>query len=232
MYPESRTIYFGTEIIHPPQKYEKPALQDFYMELARNAKYCGCDYATFSLVGPNSADLQTVEGESVSRCLVRHDRMHISEDWTKASVDDFVTRVKEIAAIASRVLNTRIYIMQTCVVRCLFRPSSTKDTRIFLSEKVCSLSGKDKIFMYFNNRPAHMFGIRLFFPAVTEQPFEFDVKIESFGRDTSWIFTENMGTYRGAPVSPDNLEPLETNIRTTLEFLTKNTFEFLQQFDA
>lgn len=232
MYPESRTIYFGTEIIHPPQKYEKPALQNFYMELARNAKYCGCDYATFSLVGPNSADLQSVEGESVSRCLVRPDRIHISEDWTKASVDDFVTRVKEIAATASRVLNTKIYVMQTCVVRCLFKPSSTKDTRIFLSEKVCSLSGKDKIFLHFNNRPAHIFGIRIFFPAVAEQPFEFDVKIESFNRDTAWIFTENMGTYRGAPVTADNLERLETNIRTTLEFLTKNTFEFLQQFDA
>jgi hypothetical protein len=231
MYPEPITIFLGTALIHLPQNYEETDLRKFYAELAEKAKAYGCNYEAFSIVGANSADLQTKRPEFLSRCLVRHDRICIEESASGVDIEGFVARVNEVAGIATDVLKTKMYIIQSCNVQCIFRPSSTKDARIFLSEKVCNLAGGDKIFPHFDKKPAHLFGIRLSFLSTPDQPFAFDLRIESYNRNTSSIFTENIGNYMGQPIAPDNLKPLEANIRKTVDFLKRNTFQFLQQFD-
>lgn len=232
MYPDSRTIYLGTELIYPPRKHEKTLLQQFYTALSTEAKFCGCDYDNFAYAGESCLDLRTRRGETLSECFVRSDRIRISEQGTTASLDEFVTRIKEVAAIAGRLLNTGIYIIQSCNVRCLFRPSTSQDSRVFLAEKVCKMDGKENIFPYFEDKRAHVFGVRLAFPPTPgQEQAEFAVRIESDRRDIGWIWAENVGTYLAAPITLDNLEPLGANMQRTAAFLTKNVFDFLSQFD-
>jgi hypothetical protein len=231
VYPDSKTIYLGTELIYPPRKHEKTLLQQFYTALSTEAKFCGCDYDKFTYAGESRLDLRTGQGETLSQCLVMSDRIRLSEGTT-ASLEDFVTRIKEVAAIAGRVLNTGIYIIQSCNVQRLFRPSTSKDSRVFLAEKVCKMNGKENISPYFEDKRAHVFGVRLAFPPTPDQEQAgFAVRIESDRRDIGWIWAENIGTYIAAPIKLDNLEPLGANMQRTAAFLTKNVFEFLSQFD-
>lgn len=230
MHPESQVIHFGAELIHPPHLHEEAQLHDFYYRLSK-VKYCGCDFKQFRII-PSGAEMSTNIGRLHSVCRVSEDRLHISEDWTTLSAEEFITRVREIVKTYMDTFNIRLFIVQTSAVRTLLTTTNFNDARVFLAEWVCKLKGAEEIFPSFENRPVQMFGIRLMFPPVEEENRRFNIRIESFNQDPKRVFVECISDYEGPPISEEDLGLIGKNIERTLEFSTKNVLNFLSRYDV
>jgi hypothetical protein len=128
--------------------------------------------------------------------------------------------------------NLRIFVVQTSAIRSLLTPTNCTDARVFIAEWVCKLNGAKDIFPSFENRPVHMFGIRLMFPAVKEENRRFNIRIESFNQDPHRIFVESISDYEGPPITDDGLDIIGKNIERTLQFSTVNVINFLSRYDV
>ena len=224
MHPEPMNILYRSELVHPPQEYTNKSLQKFYYELTQVE---GLNFNKFEIVA-NGADISIKEERTVFSCMIRNDRIILTEEWAKCTLAEFQNRLNELVQLTLRSLNVKFFIAQTCVVRCLFMLTKLDDSRRFLGDEICQL--KDKIFPQFK-RPAHLFGLSLWFPRGKEDPLAFNLRIESFNEDTTKIFLENIGTYIGQPIIPDRLNLIVENLQRTNDFLVKNTFQFLEQFE-
>ncbi|MCX7703964.1 MAG: hypothetical protein N2234_07720 [Planctomycetota bacterium] len=230
MHPEIQVIHFGTELIHPPQVQEEERLREFYHAISK-IKYCGCDYREFKLL-PSGAEMVTDIGRVHSVCRISDDRIHISEDWTSLSAEEFVARVREIIKVYFEIFNMRLFVFQTSAIRSLLTPTNCSDARVFLAEWVCRLDGAQEIFPSFENRPVQMFGIRLMFPAVKEENRRFSIRIESFNQDPHRVFVECISDYEGPPITEGQIDIVEQNIERALQFSRKNVLGFLSRYDV
>ncbi len=230
MHPESQVIFFGAELIHPPQMHTEEALREFYLDLSK-VRYCGCDYRQFRLT-PDGAEMMTADGNLRSTCLVKADRLHLSEDWTRLSLDEFCARAQEVAKRYMEMLHARVFVVQSAAVRALMTPSGYADARVFLAERVCRLEAEREIFPAFEGRPVHMFGLRLMLPPTDEETRRFNIRIESFNRDTSRVFVEVSSESEGTPVTEESLEAITENIRRAFTIATSNVLSFLDRFDV
>jgi len=227
---EPCSIYFSTNLIHPPIKLEesKDSIKEIYHELS---KVKGCDYDNISFEGfPTSPPRFTKQqGKTVSSCLFLADRILIQEDWTDITLESFSQKIREISDRGFRLLKLGFILIQTCTVRSLFVPNHFADARVFLAEKTCGIG--DKIMPYFK-RPAHMFGMRLVFPPLKDVSHSFDVRIESFNQDPRKVFVETIGTFHLIqPITPANVDVALVNMSTTYGFCTNDVKNFLNQFD-
>ena len=230
MHPESQIIHFGTELIHPPHLHEEAELHDFYYRLSK-VKYCGCDFKEFRII-PGGAEMSTTVGRVHSVCRVTEDRIHISEDWTTLSTEEFVARVRETVKVYIDIFDIRFFVLQTSAIRALLATTNFDDARVFLAERVCRLSGSEEIFPSFENRPVQMFGLRLMFPSTGEENRRFNIRIESFNQDPKRIFVECISDYEGPPITEENPDLIGQNIERALEFSTKNVLNFLSRYDV
>ena len=229
MHPEAQIIHFGAELIHPPHSHEEQALREFYFRISK-LRWCGCDFREFRLI-PGGAEMTTAEGRLRSVCAIRADRIKVFEDWTTASLEEFATRVREIAKHYLEMVAIKVFVVQQSVVRALLTPTHFKDAREFLAEHVCRLNGAEEIFPHFEQRPCHMFGIRLMFPPTEEEPRRFSLRIESYNQDPSRIFVETICDLEGLPTTDENLKTIEENLKRCYGFATERVLSFLNQFD-
>lgn len=230
MVGESRSIYFSTELIHPPinLRGSKDSIKEIYHELS---KVTGCEYDDICFEGfPISPpEFRKKIGTTTSRCRFGPDRISIEEEWAEITLDSFAQKIREILERGFRLLNLKFLIIQTCTVRCLFTPHYSGDARVFLAEKACKL--KDKISSYFK-RPAQMFGMRFFFPPLKDMFHQFDIRIESFNQDIRQIFVETTGTFPlTQPITPVNVNVAIGNMTTTYGICTNEIKNFLNHFD-
>jgi len=229
MHPEAQVIHFGCELIHPPHTHQEQSLREFYFEISQ-LRWCGCDYKEFRLI-PGGAEMATKDGRLRSVCAVHTDRIRVFEDWTTVSLDDFATRVTEIAKRYLEMLTIRVFVVQQAVVRALLTPTYAKDAREFLAEWVCRLNGAEEIFPYFEQRPCHMFGVRLMFPPTEEEPRRFSVRVESYNQDPSRVFTECVCDLEAPPTTEENIHSIEENLKRAYTYATEHVISFLNQFD-
>lgn len=232
MLGETRTIYFSTQLIHPPINLEgnKDSIKNIYHELS-SVKVCNYDNISFDGFPTSPPRLTKKRDSTVSSCLFSRDHILIEEDWADITLENFSEKIKEILNKAFQLLNLTFLVIQVCTVRCLFTPGCSTDARVFLAEKACGLEG-GKISPYFK-RPAQMFGMRLLFPPLKDIPYSFDIRIESFNRDPRQIFVETKGTFPLIhPITPTNVEVAGVNMTTTYGLCTNEIKNFLDQFDT
>lgn len=229
MHPEAQIIHFGVELIHPPHSHEEQSLREFYFEISK-LRWCGCDYKEFRLI-PGGAEMSSAKGRLRSVCSIRADRLTVFEDWTTVSLDEFATRVEEIAKRYLQMIAIKVFVVQHSVVRALLTPTYFKDTRAFLAETVCRLDGAQEIFPHFEQKPCHMFGLRLMFPPTENEPRRFSLRIESYNQDPSRVFVECICDLEGPPTTEENLHTIDENLRRAYTYTTERTFSFLNQFD-
>ncbi len=230
MLGEARSIYFSTQLIHPPINLEgsKDSIRAIYHELSK-VKDCEYDNISFDGFPTSPPEFTRKIGTTTSRCRFYPDRILIEENWADITSDSFAQKIREILDRGFRLLNLKLLIIQICSVRCLFTPRYSSDSRVFLAEKACGL--QNKISPYFK-RPSQMFGMRLLFPPLKGMTHSFDIRIESFNQDTRQIFVETTGTFPLVqPITPTNVDVALVNMSTAYGFCTNEIRNFLNQFD-
>ncbi len=79
-------------------------------------------------------------------------------------------------------------------------------------------------------RPLQTVGIRLYFPQVQNNLFDFNVKVESRIEDVTKIWLENTAQFF-RPIPNDTISVIHDNLSITRESLTKNVADFLTQYN-
>jgi hypothetical protein len=211
------------ELVHLPMVHAPERLRDVYNEVCRT-----CGYENFLRVqGGARIERRDAEGEGSSQLSLAADRIHLAEDHTGASVDEFGRRATAaLKAIMPR-LGIPILLVQQNTVRVTAGTNSFRTAGEYLARSVFKFSPRDLETL---GRPVGLFGFRLNAPSTVDAPQNHAVRVECYVRDPRALYIENIGTFK-VPIQQSNIEIVETNLRMTAEFLIDKVLPFLSVLD-
>ncbi len=224
MYP-LRSITFVAELIHAQAAHPMPHLQKVH-HLAFSSSNAA--YANFQVI-PGGAQLSNPVPKqgAVSSALILPDRLRIQEQMTGISREDFQARVNQMGRYVLDELSVTGFVAQQFLVQSLINPRSVENAAEFMSRSLLHFpEGALERF----DRPAGLLGLRFSFPMSQEHPSLFNVRIETYDRDSRSLFLETTGVFRQA-IKADNLEDLASLFTRTYEFLENRVLGFVAQFD-
>jgi hypothetical protein len=225
MHSEDRLIHFSTELIHPPARHDKAALQRLYFDLAQSrAAYDNTDFTV-----PGQTRFHSLRGNRTQSVVsfVR-DRIVLVEEWVDIPLSSFLEKVKEVASRASEALSIPVFPLQAVTLRSTFVLSHFSDARVFLLDHVCGQEGRIGPFF---RRPILTGGLKIELPATPEQPGDLQVTIQSFRQGINEVFVEVRGIFNGPPITRDTLDLANANIERVRRFITESVFPYLDQYD-
>ncbi len=220
-----RTIAFLAEILHPPMDLEAKAIQNLHAELFDIPELA---YRNFTLApdGIHMTNLVDQPG-AVSSVSFLIDRVQFREEMTGLTVEEFGKRVRGVLERVIPARNLPLATGQQFIVRSLLNPRHFQDSRDFLARAVCKI---DPSHLEPFQRPPGLFGLKLVFPQLPQDPSLFSLRIESFNQDPRSIFVENVGTFTHC-VLPQGIGELLANLERTYAFLDEKATAFLARFD-
>lgn len=225
MNPESITpLSFGVLLAHPPLLHSDKKLRELFTRLGSIHEFTQYQQPT-----EGTAQFHRMWRATNERlaCNLHRDRIEMIHDFPSTDLQGFWRTVQDILTESTKALQIPAFILQQYLIRKTANPLGEPDARKFLIQNVCSI--KNHALQAFG-RPFHGVGLRFFFPATPEAPFEFDVKVESLLRDPTQIFLENTAKFY-LPIPTADLTPIEKNLEATEQFLTHTFVNFLCQFN-
>lgn len=227
MNPETaRDFGYHTEFAFPARRLGEPLLKVFARELEER----GVPHNQ-SAFQDNYAELVQTDNASGERTkiTIKPDRVAVGhENVQKEGLVIYGQKVDLVAKTVLERLGVPVLAQQVHVIRKLVNPAGTKDARQYLLDGVCKFDERRRSTF---GRPLHGAGLRFYFPATDRQdPCEYDVKVESFLRDGTLLYLENLGKFH-LPLTLQNLEKLTVNVERTNEFLLDRVFAFFAQFN-
>ena len=220
---EPRTISLLTELIHIPTKSTVDQLRGIYNSI------CGSlDYENFTRTA-DGARIERCQGETpdTSTVTFRQDRVIMVEDNTTLTLEQYTQKLEVVARTAMEALNLPFFLVQQTTVRAIASPNAFKTGGEFIGKSLFRITPDDLRPL---GRPTSIFGFRLFFPATKEQPYQFNVRVESYVKDNRSIYIENVGMFK-TPIQHANIDVLGKNVQATADFLATNLCRFLSRFD-
>ena len=220
-----RTIAFLAEILHPPMDLEAKAIQGLHAELFDIPELA---YRNFTLAPDGIHMTNPVDQPgAVSSVSFLIDRIQFREEMTGMTVEEFGRRMEGVLQRAVPARDLPLATGQQFVVRSLLNPRHSQDSRQFLAQAVCRIDPPE---LEAFQRPLGLFGLKVVFPQLPQDPSLFSLRIESFNQDPRSLFLENVGTFSHCML-PQGLEELLGNLKRTYDFLDQKATAFLARFD-
>lgn len=222
---DPRTIAFLAEVLFEPVELASDTVQGIHNSLYQQPEI---SYQNFQVAqdGIHLSNLPETPG-SVSIATFLPDRLVLREELRGVTVEDFATRLVNVARITLDALGIQSSYGQQFVVRSLITPRRVSDSREFLSHRMMAASGPN---LYKLGRPIESLGVRYTFPQHDDEKEVFNVRIETWNQDPRSIWLENVGQF-SRPTTSDNMPSLSDNLFSTYRFLTGPVCEFLADFD-
>jgi len=214
-----------TELFYPSQILDKNSLRKIYTDLGDALDL------TQAKELPDGIQFtsELPESREIVRYIIRKESVIILDDFISSveGLELFWRRTEMLMKKVRGMLNTPAFILQHCVARVLATPEPTDDSRVFIGNMVCGFRSEH---LSPFKRPIQAVGLRFFFPAKPNTPYEFDVKIESRISDVTKIWLENKARFF-RPIPIDHLSIIRDNLITTRKFLVENVAQFLSQYN-
>lgn len=227
MQSEDRLIHFSTELFHPPLPLNKPVLQRLYYEFSQNPIL---GYDSSDLTQPNQARFYSRRGQkSHSVAIFLPDRVALVEEWADIPLSDFVDKVRVVGEEALKGMGFPPYAAQVVTLRSTMSLTHYDDARTFITEQVCRQRGE--IAPHFR-RPVGVSGLRFVLPETPDHPGTLNVAIESFRFSKREVYVEVKGAFNKLHIGVDSLQTAVEHIHVVREFIRRNIFEFLEQYDV
>lgn len=225
MHYDPRTIAFVAELLFPPMQLRADLVQGVHNALFRQPTL---SYQSFQIAhdGIHLTNLAQTPGQ-VSMATFLPDRLLVREELRGITVEDFATRVVNLATTACQSLGIAASVAQQFCVRSLVNPKHARDGREFLAQRL--LAGEKSGWQVFG-QSAQSIGLRLTFPPSGEHPGRHQVRIESWPHDPRSVWLENTTFFAGAVATAD-LPQLAEELYATYRFLTGPVGEFLASYD-
>ncbi|HLU39547.1 MAG TPA: hypothetical protein VK081_09185, partial [Planctomycetota bacterium] len=164
---------------------------------------------------------------SVSSVTFLPDRIVLREELRGTTVEDFATRVVNVASVGFQMLNIPMTLAQQFVVRSLVTPRHVESSTHLLAQRMLS-NGEQALAVF--GRPVQSVGMRFTFPQVPGQQEMFSLRMETWTQDPRSLWIENTGCF-ATPTATDNLPVLGNYLYSTYRFLTQKACAFLEAFD-
>lgn len=223
---DPRTIAFSAEILYPPQQVRADLVQSVHNSLYRQP---AIGYQNFQVApdGIHLTNLPQAPGQ-VSAATFSWDRLVLREELRGTTVEDFATRVVNVANAALPTLGITTSLAQQFVVRSLIQPRHFRDGREFLSRRLIA-PGADAWQQF--GRPLQSLGVRLVLPPAAGSRGTFHLRVESWPQDPRSVWIENTGSFAG-PIGVGDAPQLAELLYETYRYLTGPVGEFLASLDT
>ncbi len=221
---EPRTIAFLSELLYPPIQLRSDIVQGIHNSLFQQPEF---SYQNFQVAndGIHLTNLPQTPG-SVSSVTFLPDRLVIREELRSTTVEEYATRLVNVATVAFRALGVQTSVAQQFVVRSLVTPPGEEHAAGYFVRHVFSANegawGK-------LGRPVQAIGVRLMLPPYEEHREAFHLRIETWQHDPRSVWLENVGSFT-QPTSAENLPELSTYLYATYKFLTGRAIPYLASF--
>ncbi|MGH7354486.1 MAG: hypothetical protein ACRELS_07935 [Candidatus Rokuibacteriota bacterium] len=225
MNPESLTpLTFGILLLHPPLLHSDKTLKELFTKLGTVH-----EFTQYHQPSEGSAQFTRVWRGSNERaaCTFQNQQVEIVHDFPTTDLNGFWRSASDVLTESVKLLKIPAFLVQQYLVRKTAHPLADADARAFLTQRVCKLDDRQLAPL---GRPIHGVGLRLFFPATPDAPFEYDIKIESLLRDPKQLFLENTAKFL-VPVQGPDLTGIQKNLESAEDFLTQTVVGFLCQFN-
>jgi len=227
MHTEDRLIHFSTELFHKPKAHPKPLLQKLYYELSQVP---GCSYDNSDFNIPNQPKFHSRRGpKSQSVLVMLPDRLLIMEEWADLTLDAYVRKLEDVAAVAESILEIPAFTAQAVTVRATCPLSHFDDAREFLLDHACAQEGQ--IAPYFK-RPIAVGGLRFVLPATPQHDGAYHILIEPFRQSPREIFVEVKSVYKDMGEDENPFPLITKRLRDVRGFISDNIYPYLDQFDT
>lgn len=231
MLSDPRSIAFVVECINPQIRHTPQRIQRLYSTMIGDPLLV---YNNLNLVA-GGARMTTVHGPasipgatSHSTLVIAPDRVQLTEEWPSLTLDDFLDKASAAVAVVMKELEIATFPVTQCVTRCLVSVQGLADSREFFNQYFFRM---DEEAVARLGRDVNLFGLRLAFPATSEDPSLFNVRIESFNNDVQSMFLEASGVFP-TPFQADDLSPFQAAYRSTYDFLTRNVTDYLRGLEV
>jgi len=222
---DPRTIAFVAEILFPPMQLRADLVQGVHNTLFRQP---ALSYQSFQ-VGHDGVHLTNLAQQpgQVSAATFLPDRMVVREELRGATVEDFATRVVNLATTAFQALGIGSSIAQQFCIRSLVSPKHVRDSREFVSNRMFAAAPEAWQSL---GRPIQSLGLRLTFPPADGHRELHQVRVETWPHDPRSLWIEDTSTFAGALVTAD-LPQIAGQLYATYGFLTGPIGDFLAGYD-
>ncbi len=222
---ELRTIALRAEVLHAPIQLRPEVVQGIHNSLYRQSEL---SYQNFQIAadGIHFTNLTQRPGET-SAVTFLPDRLVLREELRICTVEEFATRVVNVASISYQALGVTSTLAQQFVVRSLVTPRHVEEGQILLMERIMR-AGPEVIEGF--GRPVQSAGLRFVFPQTENSPEVFQVRIESWPQDPRSIWLENVGSFAN-PTPVENLPHISNYLYATYKFMTGPVGRFLAHHD-
>ncbi len=222
---DPRTIAFLAEVLFPPVQLATDVVQGIHNTLFQKPEL---SYQSFQVAqdGIHLTNLPDNPG-AVSSVTFLPDRLIIREELRGTTLEDFATRLVNVAGISLETLHIPVSVAQQFVIRSLVTPRYITDSREFLSQRLMggSMDTWNKL-----GRPFDSLGIRYTFPQHEDRQELFNVRVETWNQDPRSIWIENVGSFTQALQAAD-VPQMSTLLTKTYRFLTGPVCDFIHDFD-
>ncbi len=222
---DPRTIAFVGEILFPPIQLRADLVQGVHNALYRQP---AISYQSFQVAadGIHLTNLAQAPGQ-VSSASFLPDRLVVREELRGTTVEDFATRLVNVASTAFAAIGIPVSLAQQICVRSLVTPKHTRDGREFLSRRL--LASTDAMASF--GRPLQALGLRLSFPPTEDQRVAHQARIESWPVDPRSVWIEVTSTYP-TPIPAAQIPQVADHLYSTYGFLTGPVSTFLSMHDT
>lgn len=222
---DPRTIAYMAELVFPPIELKVQQVQTVHNSLFAKPEIA---YQNFQVAqdGIHLSNVPQSPG-SISTVTFRPDRMIVREELRGITVEDFATRMVNVAKLGFETLGIVNSIAQQFVVRSLVTPRNVADSRDFMARR---LMGSAETAWSELGRPMQSLGLQLTLPPTETQPETFNIKVETWNQDPRSLWIENVGVFT-QPTATANLGELTAGLYSTYKFITGPVSRFLTRFD-
>ena len=223
---DPRTIAFAAEILYPPMQLRPELVQTVHNTLYRQPQL---GYQNFQVApdGIHLTNLPQVPGQ-VSSASFRYDRLVLREELRSTTVEDFATRLVNVATTSLQTLGVQQSIAQQFCVRSLVAPRNFQDGREFLASRL--IAPGTEAWQSFQ-KPLQSLGVRFVFPPGEDDAATQQVRVETWPQDQRSIWIENSSSYTG-PLQVSELPRLADQLSATYRHITGPVCEFLASLDT
>ncbi len=221
---DPRTIAFAAEILHPPGQVRADLVQGVHHALFRQP---ALGYQSFQVQpdGIHLTNLPQAPGQ-VSSLSFLPDRLTLREELRSGTVEEFATRVVNVARAAFSALAIPASIAQLFTVRSLFSPKHVRDSRELLSQRMLAQGAALSHF----GRPLQGLGLRLSLPPHGDDRAMHQVRIESYPQDPRSVWVEVASTFP-QPLAQQELPTMADRLYAAYAFLTGPVAAFVAAHD-
>jgi hypothetical protein len=222
---DPRIIAFHAELIYPPIQLRADVVQGIHNSLFRQPTL---SYQNFQVApdGIHLSNMPQTHGQ-ISQAIYHPDRLILREELRGTSVEEFATRVVNVATTSFQALGIGACVAQQFCIRSLINPIHHRDARDFVAKGMfaTSASGWQSL-----TRPLQLLGFRLMFGPTETQREHHQVRIETWPQDPRSLWIEDTSSFP-IPLTIAELPQLAAHLYTSYSFLTGPVSDFIASHD-